>query len=293
MNVGDLMRRRFDSIGPGAPVAEAVRTMLLTGQEALPVVEDGRLVGMIAERDVFERLLGELSSDAYALGLLSVDFDDLDAFRRLGSQPVAELMSTRLVTATPRMPALRAVAVMRARRIRRLPVIEGERIVGLLLQADVLAELLRRAVGPSSGRSGAGARPPDLPVLLLTTKGRKSGRPRTRALMFLEDGGSFVVVASNPGRGAAPAWWLNLQSDPRATVRVGGTTVSVVAERAGPEVRARLWPSIVRMNPPYEELQRRAGPELPVVVLRPVHAIAGAPSGWGPAEAAGARPGRR
>ncbi|HXF73053.1 MAG TPA: nitroreductase/quinone reductase family protein [Actinomycetota bacterium] len=168
-----------------------------------------------------------------------------------------------------------------------------ERIVGLLLQADVLAELLGRAADPSARRSGAGDRPLDLPVLFLTTKGRKSGRPRTRALMFLADGGSFVVAASNPGHGGAPAWWLNLQSDPRATVQVGGTTVPVVAERAGPEVRARLWPSIVRMNPPYEELQRRAGRELPVVVLRPVHAIAGAPSGWGPAEAAGARPGRR
>lgn len=56
MNVGDLMRRRFDSIGPGAPVAEAVRTMLLTGQEALPVVEDGRLVGILSETDCLRRL---------------------------------------------------------------------------------------------------------------------------------------------------------------------------------------------------------------------------------------------
>ncbi len=60
------------------------------------------------------------------------------------------------------------------------------------------------------------------PVLLLTTTGRKSGRPRTIPLLYLRDGENLVVVASNGGTAGDPAWWLNLMADPEANVEVGG-----------------------------------------------------------------------
>src|SRR3990172_32906 len=58
-------------------------------------------------------------------------------------------------------------------------------------------------------------------MLLLTTTGRKSGRPRTTPLLYLEDGGNLVVIASNGGNPNHPAWWLNLKSNPLAKVQVG------------------------------------------------------------------------
>ncbi len=59
-----------------------------------------------------------------------------------------------------------------------------------------------------------------MPVLLLTTTGRRSGRARTTPLTYFEDGTDLVVVGSNGGEDQAPAWWLNLRDEPHATVTV-------------------------------------------------------------------------
>ena len=107
------------------------------------------------------------------------------------------------------------------------------------------------------------------PILLLTTTGRKTGRVRTTPLCFLPDGGDLVVVASNGGLPWFPAWWLNLQAQPRATVRVGRVTRAVVARPAAPEERARLWAAITTIAPGYLEYERRAPREIPLAILQP------------------------
>ncbi|MGH7425038.1 MAG: CBS domain-containing protein [Candidatus Methylomirabilales bacterium] len=140
------MRRWFERLEPRATVLEAARLMVLTGQQALPVVDGDRLVGMIAERDIFDQLLGELSPDVYILGLLSVDPDAVGGYRRISKMPVSKLMSTRLVTASPDMPALEAVGLMHARRIQRLPVIDGDRLVGLIFLTDIHAALFSASI---------------------------------------------------------------------------------------------------------------------------------------------------
>ncbi len=66
-----------------------------------------------------------------------------------------------------------------------------------------------------------------MPVLLLTTTGRGSGRPRTATLTYFRDGGDLVVIGSFGGSDLPPAWWLNLQRDPRARVLIRGTTSRV------------------------------------------------------------------
>src|SRR5260370_40676997 len=81
-----------------------------------------------------------------------------------------------------------------------------------------------------------------LSILLLTTTGRKSGRPRTTPLCFLPDGDSLVVVASNGGMDWRPAWSLNLLAQPRATADGGLHRRAVAPRRALPEAHARLWP---------------------------------------------------
>ena len=108
------------------------------------------------------------------------------------------------------------------------------------------------------------------PVLLLTTTGRKSGRERTIPLIYLYQDGALVVVASNGGAPNHPAWWLNLKANPEATVEIGDRKVRVRAEQARPEEKELLWPKLVAMYGSYEDYQRRAQREIPVVILRPI-----------------------
>ena len=105
-------------------------------------------------------------------------------------------------------------------------------------------------------------------VLLLTTTGRRSGEPRPVTLTCFEDGGRFVVVASNAGEDRHPAWWLNLKVHPEATVLIGGTTTRMRAAEAVGEERKRLWTEVTRRDPSHAEYRRRTDSLIPVVVLQ-------------------------
>src|SRR3972149_2738177 len=121
---------------------------------------------------------------------------------------------------------------------------------------------------------GMGGKLGKAPMLLLTTTGRKSGRPRTTPLLYLADGENMVVIASNGGSDRDPSWWLNLKRNPRAGGPRGEGQVrrakkTVKAEKAGPEEKGRLWPLVTEVYPGYDEYQKRTSREIPVVVLRP------------------------
>lgn len=105
--------------------------------------------------------------------------------------------------------------------------------------------------------------------LLLTTRGRKTGEARTSPLTYLRDGDDYVLVASNGGADRHPAWWLNLSSDPAATIQVGTETIAVTARGATLEERARLWPKLKEYNPFYATYEQITAREIPVVILRP------------------------
>ncbi len=115
-----------------------------------------------------------------------------------------------------------------------------------------------------------GAKVVGMPVLLLTTTGRKSGRPRTVALTYFEDDGRFVVIASYLGEPRHPSWWLNLTANPHATVQIGGRTIAVRAREAEGEERDRLWRRAVELMADYAVYQERTSRRIPVVVLEPV-----------------------
>ena len=119
----------------------------------------------------------------------------------------------------------------------------------------------------SGGRIGG--RVIGLPVLLLTTTGRKSGEPRTRALTYFPRGDSSVVVASYLGEPRHPDWWLNLRRNPTATVQRGREVVRVRAREAEGEERERLWREITATAPDYAEYQTRTERRIPVVLLEP------------------------
>src|SRR5689334_6438133 len=89
------------------------------------------------------------------------------------------------------------------------------------------------------------------PLLLLTTKGSKSGQARTVPVMCFEDGGSPVVIASAGGSQKHPAWFTNLQHDPNVTVQLRGRKFAARAEVATGAERARLWERVVREQPRF------------------------------------------
>ncbi len=114
-----------------------------------------------------------------------------------------------------------------------------------------------------------GSRVLGLPVLLLTTTGRKSGAARTRALTYFPRGETAVVVASYLGEPRHPDWWLNLQANPRATIQRRRQVTQVRAREAEGEERERLWREIVAQAGDYAEYQQRTSRRIPVVVLEP------------------------
>jgi F420H(2)-dependent quinone reductase len=137
-------------------------------------------------------------------------------------------------------------------------------LMRLMRLADGGTQLVYRI---SAGRLGE--RQLAYSILLLHTIGRKTGRTRTHALLYIRDGGDFVVCASNFGSSHHPAWYLNLRSDPTARIQVGQSEYQVSARTAGAEERRRLWPDILAVRPQYADYQAATTRELPLVILTP------------------------
>lgn len=106
-------------------------------------------------------------------------------------------------------------------------------------------------------------------MLLLTTRGRTSGKAHTVPLLYLEDGDTVVVIASWGGRDYHPDWYLNLIAHPAATLDVDGSRREVIARIAEADERALWWGRAQRAYRGYEAYQRRTGREIPIVLLEP------------------------
>ncbi len=138
---------------------------------------------------------------------------------------------------------------------------EVRRVVTLLWR-------LHRAIYRLTG-GRVGGRLRAMRVLLLTTVGRRSGKPHTVVLSYWPDGPNLVVVASNGGSPRHPEWFLNLQAHSHAAVQAGSTVRRVVARTAdGPE-RGRLWARVVETEQAYDAYARRTRRQIPVVILEP------------------------
>lgn len=109
-----------------------------------------------------------------------------------------------------------------------------------------------------------------LPTLLLTTRGRKSGEPRSVPLIYAPSGESFVIVASKGGLPDHPLWFRNLETDPICELQVGTRSLRARARVAQGDERAALWERMVGVYAPYDDYQKRTDREIPVVVLDPV-----------------------
>ncbi len=117
------------------------------------------------------------------------------------------------------------------------------------------------------GHDGKG----EFPCLLLTTTGRKTGKARTTPLIYGCDGNDYVVVASQGGLPNHPSWFLNIAANPRVRIQIRAEAFDATARAANDEERARLWPMMVKIYPPYEHYGERASATriIPVVIVTP------------------------
>jgi proline iminopeptidase len=107
----------------------------------------------------------------------------------------------------------------------------------------------------------------DSTILLLTTKGRTSGEPRTTPLIYAEDGDRYVIVASQGGAPEHPGWYRNLVKEPHVELQVLDEVFPATARTAEGEERDRLWEKANDVWSHYAEYQQRTDRVIPVVVL--------------------------
>lgn len=109
-----------------------------------------------------------------------------------------------------------------------------------------------------------------VPTLLLTTKGRKSGKLRRTALIYGKTGSSYVIVASQGGAPTHPAWYLNLEANPEVALQVGPDDLTAIARTAGDDEKPELWRMMAEIFPAYDEYQTKTDRPIPIVVLDPI-----------------------
>ncbi len=108
------------------------------------------------------------------------------------------------------------------------------------------------------------------PLLLLTTRGAKSGEERTTPLVHTRDGDRYVIIASKGGAPTNPAWYHNLKANPRVTLEVGDEKFEAAGSTVQGEERDRLYRAQAAMMPNFDEYQRNTTRRIPVVVLERV-----------------------
>ena len=136
------------------------------------------------------------------------------------------------------------------------------------LKVKGLSALHRAIYAATGGRIGK--RIAGMPVLLLTTSGRKTGKRRTSPLTYFEEDGAIVLVASYGGRPHNPDWFENLVAAGEGEVTIGRERRRMQAREATAEERARLWPRIVETYDGYATYQSKTDREIPLAVLSPL-----------------------
>ena len=117
----------------------------------------------------------------------------------------------------------------------------------------------------SKGRIGNVIR--GLPILVLTTKGKKTGLSRQNALMYLPYGKDLVIIASNLGDDNHPAWWVNLKAEPTATIQIKDAHYPVRSREAEGDEREKLWDAIAEKNSDYNQYRTWTTRHIPVAIL--------------------------
>ncbi len=109
----------------------------------------------------------------------------------------------------------------------------------------------------------------DKPVVILTTKGRHSGKVRKSPLMRVEENGTYAVIASMGGAPKHPVWYLNLMASPNVTLQDGANVYEMAAREVSGDERERWWAIACEAWPAYADYQTKTDRQIPVVILEP------------------------
>jgi len=123
----------------------------------------------------------------------------------------------------------------------------------------------------SGGREASTLRDTGMPIIIVTTRGNKTGKVRKFGLMRVEHDGEYALVASKGGAPDHPVWYYNLKADPTALmIQDGPEPFDAEAREVTGEEKAAWWERAVAAYPPYADYQRATSREIPVLVARPV-----------------------
>ena len=122
----------------------------------------------------------------------------------------------------------------------------------------------------SGGKEGNTLLDTGMPVIIVTTRGNKSGKVRKTPLMRVEHGGEYALVASLGGAPKHPVWYYNLVADPHVELQDGPVKQDMIAREVTGDERAEWWDRAVTAYPPYEEYQAKTERVIPVFVLEPL-----------------------
>ena len=109
----------------------------------------------------------------------------------------------------------------------------------------------------------------NLPVLLITTYGRKTGKPHTNPVVYLHDGQDYLVSASMAGMDSNPAWYFNLKDRPDIKIKVGNQSLNVHAMIVKGEERNRLYEKFKASSPNFSKYEKSTSRLIPVIRLIP------------------------
>lgn len=145
MLVKDIMSRHVRSVTPETPMREVVSAMTLYRVSGLPVIEDEKLVGFIAEKDVLHHLFPSLEEAMTQGG--AFDFEDMESnYSGVVNLKVSDLMTTGVIGVTEDMPVLKATSLMVRHRFRRIPVVDGDTLLGMMSLGDVHKAIFKKAI---------------------------------------------------------------------------------------------------------------------------------------------------
>jgi len=118
-------------------------------------------------------------------------------------------------------------------------------------------------------RMFGGASPLNRNTLILTTRGRKSGREIAKPLLYVENDGHLYLVASYGGSDSPPSWYLNLVANPEVKVEMGRAQKTCRARTLSHDEALPIWPKLLAMYPRYSDYQKETSRIIPVVELTP------------------------
>jgi CBS domain-containing protein len=186
MNAADIMTRTILSAGPKTPVAEAIGLMLDNRVSGLPVIDEvGQLVGILTEGDLLRR--GETGTERHRPRWLEILLGPgrlASEYVRTHGRKVVDIMTREPVRVAPETPLDKIVELMERHRIKRVPVLEGEMLVGIVSRADFLRALARRL----KEQSGAAPNDAEIRERILAELAKVSWVPRDGVGITVENG---------------------------------------------------------------------------------------------------------